>query len=285
MVRFFLRRSSSLRGPPGPNRSSYFWISTRLAPNAWRLPMTFVLNPVMMPTIAITVVTPTTMPRIVSDDLSLYSMIAPTAKRTLLASPRFSVDQRILMRPSLLMTQSLHWRQLGRGGCRGEPSQQPGECSRQQPKGDETGLELSREYLADGHRDECSAQDSTDTPQHGEQRRLQKELPPDIASSRSKGHPDADFLCALNDRHEHDIGDHDRAHDEGDARDQDHDSERRGRNRTPERLDGLRSDHSERVVATERHLAQRAQERAHLPFHRVQALHALCWTHKDRDPL
>src|SRR5262249_55890298 len=126
-------------------------------------------NPVMMATIAITVVTPTTMPRIVSAERSLYSMIAPMAKRTLLARPRCSVVQRILRRPSLLMAQSLHGRQLGRGGRGRQSGQKPGRRARRQSEGDERGLELGREDLADGQRHQRPAQDPSDAAQRGEQ--------------------------------------------------------------------------------------------------------------------
>ncbi len=67
-----MRRSSdSGRGPPGPNRGSYFWTITSEAPKLWKLRTMPLLKPVTMETIAMTVATPTTMPRMVSEARSL----------------------------------------------------------------------------------------------------------------------------------------------------------------------------------------------------------------------
>src|SRR5258705_13174848 len=97
---------------------------------------------------AITVVTPTTMPRIVSAERSLYARIAPMAKPTFAARPRWNAVHSIRMPRSLLMAQGLHGRQLGRGGRRSQSRHQPRERTRQQAEGHEAGLERGREDLA-----------------------------------------------------------------------------------------------------------------------------------------
>ena len=57
--------------------------------------MMLLLKPVTMATIAITVVTPTTMPRTVSVERSLCSTMELAAKRTLPVKPRTNAAQRI----------------------------------------------------------------------------------------------------------------------------------------------------------------------------------------------
>ena len=65
-VRSLRRSSPSGRGPPGPKRGSYFWTITSVAPKLWKLRTMLLLKPVTIETIAMTVATPTTIPRTVS---------------------------------------------------------------------------------------------------------------------------------------------------------------------------------------------------------------------------
>ena len=84
-----MRRSSpSGRGPPGPNRGSYFWNSTSVAPKLWKLLTMLLLKPVTIDTMAMTVATPTTMPSTVRDARSLCARTARNAKRTFSPNPR-----------------------------------------------------------------------------------------------------------------------------------------------------------------------------------------------------
>src|SRR5437763_14625264 len=98
-VRFFRFFSSSLRCP-GPKRGSNFWNCTSVAPNDWKLRVTLLLNPTIRETMAMTVATPITMPRMVRNERSLCPKTAVNAKR------RFSTG--------LLIAQRLHRRQAGR---------------------------------------------------------------------------------------------------------------------------------------------------------------------------
>src|SRR6185503_3429783 len=58
-------------------------------------------------------------------------------------------------------------------------------------------------------------------PEHGEDHRLHQELAQDVAAARAQGLAHADLADAFGDRHQHDVHDHDAAHDEADARDHD----------------------------------------------------------------
>ena len=80
-------RSSSGRWP-GPNRCSNFWNWTSVAPKLWKLRIIWLLKPVTIETIAMTVATPTTMPRTVSPARSLWARTASIAKRTFSPKPR-----------------------------------------------------------------------------------------------------------------------------------------------------------------------------------------------------
>src|SRR5450759_1865937 len=124
-VRLGRRRSSSLDGPPGPNRSSYFLNSMREAPKACRLPMTLLLNPVTIATIAMTVVTPTTTPSTVRPERSLCSRIERKANRTFSAKPRRSTSVSRRIGPSFIAQCLDRWEP----GCRRGGSQ-PGENAR-----------------------------------------------------------------------------------------------------------------------------------------------------------
>src|SRR5262245_48673684 len=170
----FLRRfSSSSLGPPGPKRSSYFWISMRLAPNAWRLPITLLLKPVTMATMTITVVTPTTMPSTVRLERSLCSSTALSAKRTLPPKPRQSTPHSDRREGRSLMAQRLHRGKPGRRSGGSQTGQQSRDRGRAQSDEDEDGLHLRREDLADRQGHEGPAHDAPGAPQRGQERRLQ----------------------------------------------------------------------------------------------------------------
>src|SRR5262249_36104397 len=156
-VRFFRCLSSSFWGPPGPKRSWYFRTSRRLAPKVWRLPMMLLLKPVTMATIAITVVTPTTMPSTVSVDRSLCSRMDPAAKRTLPAKPRTNGAQpRSVPREARgsLIAQRLHRRESRRGRRRRQAGQHPRDGRGEDPDQDEPGLHRGGKDLAHGQRDQ-----------------------------------------------------------------------------------------------------------------------------------
>src|SRR5262245_60925022 len=163
-VRFFRRFSSSPCGPPGPKRSSYFLNSMRFAPKVCRLPMMLLLKPVMMATIAITVVTPTTMPRTVSVERSLCSRMDPAAKRTLPAKLRTKTARPLRTRVSLI-AQGLHGGEARRGRRGGQAGQEAGDRGRDHPDHDEGRLDRGREDLAHGQRDQ-GARDHSSRPAH-----------------------------------------------------------------------------------------------------------------------
>src|SRR5436309_3847800 len=77
----------------------------RFAPKAWRLPMTLLLKPETMATMSMTVVTPRTMPRVVSPARSFCSRMAPSAKRTFSKKPRRKTSRMKRMIPTSLVTQ------------------------------------------------------------------------------------------------------------------------------------------------------------------------------------
>src|SRR5438552_6698097 len=86
-VRSLRRRSSAGRGP-WPKRDSNFWNWTRVAPKLWKLRIMLLLKPVTIETIAITVATPTTIPRTVRNARSLWVRTARKAKRVFSPNPR-----------------------------------------------------------------------------------------------------------------------------------------------------------------------------------------------------
>src|SRR5713101_5899762 len=275
-VRFFRRRSSSLCGPPGPKRSSYFWISMRLAPKAWRLPITLLLNPVTMATMAITVVTPTTIPRMVSAERSFCSRTDPSAKSTLAEKPRWKAARTAATSglfgwttptvPRSLMAQGLHGSEACRGCGGREAGHEAGQRAGQDPDGRERQLHLRREDLADGQGHQRAAHHAPHAAEHGQHRRFLKELPADVPLARAQRHAQPDLLRALQHGDEHDVGDHDPAHHQRDPRDQDHHREGGGGDGAPERLDGFRAHDPERIVGRERRPPQRAQDGSHLAF-------------------
>src|SRR5262249_9724501 len=93
---------------------------------------------------------------------------------------------------------------------------------------------------------------------------LEEELAPNVLLARSKRAAHADFLGPLDDRDEHDVGDDDRADDERNPGNQNHQQEGALRNAAPERLKHVRGDQAERVVAVVGGLAWGARYRA--PF-------------------
>jgi hypothetical protein len=97
------------------------------------------------------------------------------------------------------------------------------------------------------------------------------------------GPPHADLLGPLDDRHEHDVGDHDRADHERDAGNQDHQQERSRRDVAPEVLEELGRDEAERIVLVELRLAQRPQDRAHLVRRNADCLDASLGLDEDPD--
>src|SRR5437016_4775801 len=84
--------------------------------------MTLLLKPVTIATIAITVATPTTIPRIVSPDRSLCSRIALTPKSTFSAKPLRNVSINRFITSSL-EPEGLDRRHAG-GGCRGREARE-----------------------------------------------------------------------------------------------------------------------------------------------------------------
>src|SRR5881397_2670851 len=178
-VRFLRRFSSSSFGPPGPKRSLFFWISMRLAPNAWRLPITLLLKPVTMATMTMTVVTPTTMPRMVRLERSVCSRMAPRAKRTLPPKLRQSTLHSDRGEGRSLMAQRLHRGKPGRRGRGGQASQQSRDGGRADD--DEGGLHLRREVLANRQGHQGPAQHASGASQRGQERRLQQELAANVA--------------------------------------------------------------------------------------------------------
>src|SRR5260221_10141545 len=284
MVRLLRRLSSSLCGPPGPKRSSYLRISMRLAPKVWRLPMMLLLKPVTMATIAITVVTPTTIPRTVRVERSLCSRMELAEKRTLPAKPRMNGTQ-ALSRASSLIPQRLHRGELGRGGRGRQAGREARDRRRREADQDEAQLHLRGEDLVHGQGHQRSRHHAARAAERRQQRRLHQELPLDVALPRPQRHAQPDLRSALHHRDEHDVGDHDAADHQGQARDEHHDREGGRGDRTPQRLDGFRADHAEWIFGGERRPSQGSQQGPDFPLRLREALHAADRTHHDRDPV
>src|SRR5687767_7300413 len=64
------------------------------------------------------------------------------------------------------------------------------------PDDDEGELDLRRENLVDGHRDQRPESDAEDPADRREERRLEQELPPDVAPPRAESAPHADLFRA-----------------------------------------------------------------------------------------
>src|SRR2546422_161550 len=178
--------ASCTSAPAGPKRSSSFWISMRLAPNAWRLPITLLLKPVTMATMTMTVVTPTTIPRTVRLERSLCSRMALNAKRTLPPKPCQSTLHSDRGEGRSLMAQRLHRSKPGRRGRGGQASQQCRDGGRAEAADDEGGLHLRREVLANRQCHQGPAQHASGASQRGQERRLQQELAANVALPRAQ---------------------------------------------------------------------------------------------------
>src|SRR6266849_9339073 len=215
-VRSLRRSSPSGRGPPGPKRGSNFWNCTSVAPKLWKLRTMLLLKPVTIETIAMTVATPTTIPSTVRNARSLCARTARKANRTFSPKPRRRWEKR------LLIPQRLDRRQAARLRGRNPAGKKPGHRRHADADQNEGGLHLRGKDLVDGKRDEPTQGDADRAAHRRKQRGLEQELPPDVAPPGSQGAPHADLLGPLDDRHEHDVGDHDGSHDERNAGDQDH---------------------------------------------------------------
>src|SRR5258708_39310635 len=125
----------------------------RFAPNACRFPITLLLKPVTIETMAITVVTPTTMPRTVSPERSLCSRRALNANRMFSKNPRRKVSIKRFMPVSSFPSfepERLDRRQLGSRGRRREAREQAGHGRGRDADQHERGLDLRRKDLTDG---------------------------------------------------------------------------------------------------------------------------------------
>src|SRR6266540_1367298 len=238
------------------------------------------LKPVTIETIAMTVATPTTMPRTVRPARSLWARTASSAKRTFSPKPR----RRWVMRPDIsFVPQRLDRRQLPglrrRDQARGEAGQRRHANADQ----DEGELDLSREDLSHHEGDQRAERHPDHAPDRGEQRCFQQKLPSDVAATGSQSPPDSDLLGPLDNRDEHDVRDHDRADDQRDARDQDHEQEGPGRDVAPEILEQLGRHEAERVVLLEFRLPERSENDPNLVGGGADGLDAPLGLDEDTD--
>src|SRR5438552_17704836 len=172
--------------------------------------MTLLLKPVTIATIAITVATPTTMPRVVSPERRLCSLMALTPKRTFSAKPLRKTSA------SLFIAVSLEPQGLDRSHARGGRGRgQAREHSRRHGHADaqdcETRLDPGRKDLVDQKGDRRAEQHSRDSSRAREQRSLEQELAANVPPPGAQGAAHAYLPGALDHRDEHDVCDHDRS--------------------------------------------------------------------------
>src|SRR5450759_3455469 len=191
-VRLGRRRSSSLDGPPGPNRSSYFLNSMREAPKACRLPMTLLLNPVTIATIAMTVVTPTTTPSTVRPERSLCSRIERKANRTFSAKPRRSTSVSRRIGPSFIAQRLDRGEPGGRRGRR-QAGENAGHGGDHDADRNEDEFDAGRENKAHRQRHERAEDHTDDAAGCRQQSRLQEKLPPDVPAPGAQRHAKPDL--------------------------------------------------------------------------------------------
>src|SRR5262245_15127279 len=200
-VRFLRSRIASASFGPPPNRMSYFWNWTSVDPKRMKSPMTWSLNPWSREIIEMTVMTPTTMPTTVSEERSLWSLIALRAKTT------FSLIPSSRTRPSLLAAQRLDRRQVG-GADRGyEPREETDTRGDTEAHDHQEQRDLGRErrQRGDGGRDPAAEEDA-DRPAHGRhQRRLEQELHQHVPFAGAERHAHPDLARPLGHGHQHDV--------------------------------------------------------------------------------
>src|SRR5437870_847520 len=184
--------------------------------------MTLSLNPWIIDTIAMTVMTPTTIPVTVRAERSLWSRIAPSAKRT------FSLVPRTLTAVSLA-PERLDGGQVRRADRRRDAGDEPharghAETDKDEERRDARG---KRRHPCGRPRDAGAEEDPDRAPERRHQRGLEQELSEHVPLACPERHPDADLARPFGDGDEHDVRDHDPADDEADPRDEDHDGEQR----------------------------------------------------------
>src|ERR1700692_739824 len=193
----------------------------------------------MIETMAMTVVTPMTMPRTVSAERSLYAVSARAAKRTFSRAARMWSRARMSIRP-----QRVDWRQVGSTPGREVSRGDAGDDGHHQSADHQRRRHERRqgEGTGDPEADEDAQEHAGDAAAEREQNRLGQKLKLDGSLARAKGAANADLSRPLHHRHQHDVGDHDAADNERDAGDEDHQREPARRDALPERLQRLGRD-------------------------------------------
>ena len=184
------------------------------------------LKPVTIETIAMTVATPTTMPRIVRLARSLCARTASSAKRTFSPKPRRRVAENAHESRAISYSSTL---QSGRGATpsrpgtarrRSRPTSRRARPTRTAQSGVSAGSASKARLTSAGT---ATPDHDADRPaQERQRRRLGQELQDDVAPERADGLAHPDLARPLRHRHEHDVHHADAADQERDEGDEDH---------------------------------------------------------------
>src|ERR1700682_3489368 len=218
------------------------------------------LKPVTIDTIAMTVATPTTIPRMVSPARSLWARTARNAKRTFSPKPRRKAPAGAATR--LLVPKGFD-RIEARGLHGGIEAEEDPDRERDEKSDDHRPRGRLRRQSIECPLDEGGDRDSEDHPdrtaQDRQRRGLRQKLEDDVAPESSDGLPDPDLARSLGDGDWHDVHDADTADQQGDERDEDHCESDSARDPL-ETLDHLvRSEDREIVRLVEGHVPARAK--------------------------
>src|SRR5450830_970577 len=291
-----LRFLSSSQRLPGPKRGSNFWNCTSVEPKEEKASVWERSKPVTSATMLMTVQTPMTMPTIVRNARSLCARRAVSANRRFSTMTRRNVSRTCVIRGGysyrsgspgaclrappdprwLLISERFYRSQAARFDGGKDAGDDAGQGREDEARDDEAGRHERRERRERVHtkRDEPSEEDTEAAAAEREESGLEKELPEDVPLAGPDREAQADLLRPLDHGHEHDVRDHDRAHDERDPADENEKGEGGRRDRLPHDLHRVRVHEDDRVRRFRVRVADRPEDRPDLVHRRRHAGHA-----------
>src|SRR5215471_11424997 len=235
-------------------------------------------NPLMSDTMPITVPTPMTMPSSASIERMRFAVSARRAIVSVssMRKPRFTGALSFV-------AQRLDRIEAGRtrGRVGAEEDADAGAHDHAEQHRAQAQRRRQRAHRAHEQRERGADQDAHDAARERQRRRLDQELGEDVAPAGAQGLADADLARSLGHRHEHDVHDHDAAHEQRDRGDADRDHEDAAGERAVEREPGVGGGNAEAILLPRPLVPARAQDVARLLLRHLQRrlVHAL---HRER---
>src|ERR1041385_346029 len=251
--RYLRRRIFCGKGPKPPMPGGMRVMKKLRVPKESMRDCMYPLSPSMIAATMITLVTPITIPRMVSAERALR---ARSVSRATWMFSRISIE--------LFRSQGDHRIELRRFHRGIEAEEQSDRPTQKHAEDRDPGLHRRGEGRQLPQRD--GAEESAGHPDRSADDALHDafdyELLQHVAASRTDGAPDADLFGALGDADQHDVHDHDSAHHRRDGADHQEDHEKGGADLLPQRDVAFRSADEEIVVLSGKDMAPAAQDAA-----------------------